>query len=112
MEDLLKSRALITFGNLSVFFPDRLGGQSPPKGFGFHFPLKRKDGNYSLSIIYPYDYTMVETALILEGKLVYVDEWGYSDVRRGFGTGDPVNPSTIKALVEEIHRIESLPSVL
>ena len=107
----LELRALLTFEMLKERFPDRLEGQSTPKSIGFHFPLKRDDGNYFLSISYPPDYQKLETLLFLEDMMAYVEEWGYSDVRRGFGTGDPTNSLTIDAVVEEIRRIESLPSV-
>ena len=107
----LRLRARLTFAELQQRFPDRLEGQSTPEWFAFKFPLKRPDGNYFLSISYPMDYQKLETLLFLEDTMVYVEEWGYSDVRRGFGTGDPLDSSTINALVEEIRRIESLPSV-
>ena len=108
---LAKLRALMAFMKLKKRFPDRFKGQSLPGGFRFLVPLKRDDGDYSLSISFPLDYQLLETLLVLENKNVYVEEWGYSDVCRGFGTGNPMDSETINALVEEIRRIESLPSV-
>ena len=65
----------------------------------------RDDGDYFLSISFPPDYGDAETALFRGDELVYNEDWGYEDIRRGFGTGDPADSSTIDALVAEIRRL-------
>lgn len=94
-----------TYAALRQQIPDIMGSVSEPTHYAFRVPLGREDGDYFLSISFPPDCGEAETALFRGDDLVYNGDWGYEDIRRGFGTGDPADASTIDALVAEIRRL-------
>lgn len=113
MEHLLGSAAVHrtqtahTFLRLLEELPDVMDGVPVPSGIGFKVPLDRPEGTFFLSISFPFDYGLAETMLFEGGSMTTNESWGYSDVRRGFGSGDPSNPATIRALAAEILRLRS-----
>ena len=98
-------RAADTYSALLYAIPDTMRSVPVPAHHSFRVPLNRDDGDYFLSISFPPDYEYAETALFRGDNLVYNEDWGYEDIRRGFGTGDPTDSSTIDALVAEIRRL-------
>ena len=100
-----RQRAADAYTALFDVIPDTMRSVPVPTHYAFRVPLNRDDGDYSLSISFPSDYEYAETALFRDDGLVHNEDWGYEDIRRGFGTGDPVDSSTIDALVEEIQRL-------
>ena len=116
MEFLLGSasahRMRLAFLRLLEALPDVMHRVPVPtgigfQGIGFQVPLDRTEGNFSLSIAFPFDYGLAETMLFEDGSMTTNDSWGYSDVRRDFGSGDPSDPATIDALAAEILRLRS-----
>lgn len=102
---ICRQRAAATYTALFGLIPDTMRSVTVPTHHAFRVPLGRDDGDYFLSISFPPDYEDAETALFRGDELVYNEDWGYGDVRRGFGTGDPSDPRTINALVAEIRRL-------
>tara|TARA_R110001592_G_scaffold99911_1_gene284186 strand:- start:1426 stop:1830 length:405 start_codon:yes stop_codon:yes gene_type:complete len=114
MEDFMREillcqlQAKIIYNYLCLRIPDRVGDLPQPESHAFQVPLNRSDGDYFLSIAYPPDCHEVETALFDSSGLIYRESCGYSDIRRGFGSGDPSDPETITALVDEIRRMDTV----
>ena len=102
---ICRQRAAATYTALFDVIPDTMRPVTVPTHHAFRVPLNRGDGDYFLSISFPPDYEDAETALFRGDELVNNEDWGYGDVRRGFGTGDPSDSSTIDALVAEIRRL-------
>ncbi len=102
---ICRQRAVDTHTELSREIPGIMRTVTVPTHHAFRVPLNRGDGDYFLSISFPPDYEDAETALFLGDELVYNADWGYGDVCRGFGTGDPSDSTTIDALVAEIRRL-------
>lgn len=113
MDDFLREiarcrmQAAVIFSALSERLP-RMSELPRPESHAFRLPLNRSDGDYFLSIAYPPDCGDVETALCDSSGLIYRPDCGYSDIRRGFGSGDPNDPETITDLVDEIHRMDTV----
>ena len=79
-----------------------------PLSHAMRIPINRPDDRVThLSIAFPPDCLCAETALFKNDELIYIDEFGYGDIRRGFGSGDPNDSSTIDSLIEEIRRLET-----
>ena len=100
-----RERAAATYDALLQVIPDQMQRLDRPVIHAMRIPLDRPDGDYSLSVAFPPDYGYAETALFRGDELVYNEDWGYGDIRRGFGTGDPADSSTIDDLVAEIRRL-------
>lgn len=100
-------QAAIIFSALSERLP-RMRELPRPESHAFRVPLNRLEGDYFLSIAYPPYCGEVETALFDSSGLIYRSDCGYSDVQRGFGSGDPNDPETITALIDEIHRMDTV----
>ena len=101
-------QAKIIYNALCLRIPNRVNDLPQPESHEFRVPLNRSDGDYFLSIAYPPACGQVETALFDSSGLIYRPDCGYSDVRRGFGSGDPNDPETITDLVDEIQRMDTV----
>ena len=100
-----RQRAAYAHAELSRYIPYTMRNVPVPEHCAFRVPLLREDEDFFLSISFPPDYEYAETALFRGDEMIYIEDWGYEDVRRGFGTGDPADLSTINALEAEIRRL-------
>ena len=101
--------------------PERMSSVDPPQGFCIHIPVNRRDGRVEyLSVSVPPDAmgnrasdpepypVAAETALIGQGgSLIYIDDWGYSGVRRFYGETRASDPDNLQRLLDEILRLEN-----
>ena len=109
LQEIVRCRAQtkIIYNALCLRIPNRINDLPQPESHAFRVPLNRSDGDYFLSIAYPPNCGQVETALCDSSGLIYREACGYSDIRRGFGSGDTIDRETITALVDEIHRMDT-----
>ena len=100
--------------------PERMSTVETPKIYAIRVPLVRLDGRVAyLSICIPPDAmgnrdsdpehypVAIETALTdSDGGVIFIDDWGYSDVRRFYGKERASEVQNCNDLLNEIRRLE------